>query len=366
MNVFHLIAVSVKKLGYSEERCKKVFKGIVKRLKGREVESMLTDIKDGELLGENYYSMAISENKRYPTMLVVENKLVTLDASNLTPISEDNSSTSGLLGVVYYKDILIRIHRDPQIDFCSPDLKLIWSVTSVRPLSRILAWFNFSECYQVSRYGKFYMINNANKLMMADLNMIDELRHLVVSPFMFVSKDVINLTLSHNHKDVIYLKNNKQCLQVWKNQVKIFDLEQKINANSRAATVAASGRYLLITTRQIDNPVIHQLWTTKAKKLDQIDMELDMLSKKSRDVKNVTGFIKHNLSFFLVTCFWTHAYLLAVFRGKVCIVKHHFATGEIDGDEEKITNNCTLVRHHGKMTEFVFVGYKRSVFSMKF
>lgn len=367
MNEFELI-VAYKKLP-TNIVCKTArwMKKISALLELRTVSSMLPEEKGEELSQENYYSLAYPEDPNLPALLVVEDDVVSVDRETFAVQHSEGEFGSELLGVATFKDVLVLFFRTPRIDFYTMKggLKKLWSTEFVQILYQIPDWFIFSEKYRITKHGELYFVGNEKHLWKIDLTLLDELKAKDENPFQKVDEKIVDVALSPDTVDVYYLSEDGT---LKRNSKTLFQIEWNENIADHTL-VSLSAKNILVSLTSQPESHTFQLRSLKGTILDS-HIYVFKGDEQGCQLKNISHFEYQGISMFVMTTYWTHAYIFGVNKNKLHLLKAPFSTGvavqALEEDPASFTNNCTLVRQAKRSVEIIFVGYPCVLSSLKF
>ena len=317
------------------------------------------DLDEGD-----YYSIAMLFDGIYMALIVDVSMVVVESVSG--QIKDTFKFDNGVLGVGSFRDLLIVFYKSKRIDFyrmaTTGSTELLWKTLDVCPIERLPDWFVFSEKYRISTSGILYLIDNDFKLWMADLNKLGKLKDSGSCPFFEVNQNVIDLTLGWNKMDICYLTEEGNMI-INKKKVCRLDLEGDASTKAQNTILSVARNHILVSLR-LDTDK-HKFELRSLKGTLQSTFVNNFTGDSTGDLlKNITSFEHKRISMFVMTAYYTHAYIFAIRRDRLHMVKQPFKSG-INQTNESITNNCTIVMEGSKYVDIVFCGYDRQLSKLR-
>ena len=329
-----------------------------------QLASMLPAELPVELDVGDYYSIAMLFDGVYMALMVDDSMVVVESVSG--QIKDTFQFDNDVLGVGSFRDLLIVFYKSKRIDFyrvaTTGSTELLWKTLDVCPIEKLPDWFVFSEKYRISTSGILYLIDNDFKLWMADLNKIGELKDSGSCPFFEVNQNVIDLTLGWNKMDICYITEEGNLI-INKRKVCRLDLEGDASIKAQNTILSVARNHILVSLR-LDKDK-HKFELRSLKGTLQSTFVNNFTGDSTGDLlKNITSFEHKRISMFVMTAYYTHAYIFAIHRDRLHMVKQPFKSG-VNQTDESITNNFTIVMEGRGYVDIVFCGYDRQLSKLR-
>ena len=138
-------------------------------------------------------------------------------------------------------------------------------------------------------------------------------------------------------------------------------MDLKGDTNNKAQnTILSAARYHFLASSKLDKDK-HKFELRSLKGVLKSTFEHIFTGDSTGDIlKNITSFEHNRLSMFVMTAYYTHAYIFAICRDRLHMVKRPFKTG-VNQSARSITNNCTIVIYGHRHIDIVFCGYSKQL-----